>query len=43
MRDGEKKKEKDVRSSKIVRYGVTGAPRTEEQKQRVKIKNSRGR
>lgn len=32
MRDGEKKKEKGVCSSKIVRYDVTGAPRTEEQK-----------
>ena len=31
------------RSSKIVRYDVTGAPRTEEQKERMKIKNSRER
>ena len=43
MREGEKKKEKGVRSSKVVRYDVTGAPRTEEQKRRMKIKNSRGR
>jgi len=32
-----------VCGSKIVRYDVTGAPRTEEQKERMKIKNSRER
>jgi len=35
--DVEQKKEKDVCRSKIVRYDVTGAPRTEEQKERMKI------
>ena len=44
MRGGKKKrKEMGERSSKIVRYDVTGAPRTEEQKERMKNKNSRGR
>lgn len=45
MRGGEKKRKKTgERSSKIVRYDVTGAPRTEEQKERMKInKNSRER
>ena len=39
MRGGEKKrKETGERSSKIVRYDVTGAPRTEEEKERMKIK-----
>jgi len=40
---GQKKKEKEVCSGKIVRYDVTGAPRTEEQKERMKIKNSHER
>ena len=44
MRGGEKnEKERGVCSSKIVRYDVTGAPRTEEQEERMKIKNSRER
>jgi len=38
----QKEKEKEICSSKIVRY-VTGAPRTEEQKERMEIKNSHER
>jgi len=41
VRGGEKKWVR--RSSKIERYDVTGAPRTEEQKEKMKIKNSRER
>ena len=43
MREGEKEKEKGVCSSKVVRHDVTGAPRTEEQKERTKIKKRRER